>query len=425
MHYNSYVVDDTLTVDGNTTSSTASLYVALADNVLLVPVVVIRLKDEVRGQPQDETALRVLFDYEPLQATVSEATLGSGAHHNPEEYWYPPDDIWDQCWTRYQLAPIQFRVLRVATLTVPYGVECINNPTGTCNGASASDFWRNGEWSTDKTAPSGLDLIESKLATVMPDFNEVKSADPIYVTFGNAASEFCDHSGKACALGGDAKEVEIDADARLFGVADPVTVAHELGHALGLDHVHGVTTNLMNDGTKGIDLTADQCKQATSIASTKDQAYRAYNDAIGRAPLPLGIAEDGHESDREVLVRSCRLASRAASGDRWWGLEGRSNRDLERSNRLHVERKPWPGARSTQGRLARNGCRACRRDHPTCIPPGACLDRERGALRVAAGAVPIPQGCVDAWHRTRASMLIDRLHSDGPAIACSCGRWIK
>lgn len=62
----------------------------------------IRLEDP-KDEPQDETALHLLFDYEPLRSSEAKASLAAEGtdprHHNPEHYWYPPDDIWEQCWT--------------------------------------------------------------------------------------------------------------------------------------------------------------------------------------------------------------------------------------------------------------------------------------------------------------------------------------
>lgn len=309
VHGNRYVVSMKASSDAGESFSFNDTTVKLSDDVAVVPVVIVSWKNP-KGQSNDnfvdETVrARTMFDFNPV-ATVSASSpasyfrldhsemkalpllakdpLGpweidgpiSSSIPPPDAIELPPDEIWQQC-------GIQFQVVAQFTFRLP---EDWKNDCNV-NALSLADA----EWRV-YDALAGTPALRDYL---------VKDLKPIYVSYGDLAD---------CATGwgshsfvgntpGKNRFIEINF------ARHRNTTAHELGHALKLDHLYegGATVegNLMRENPRDEQkLTDAQCKAARYEAMVLSQRYDQFNINTGRVyselpPLPPSQSGGGSE----------------------------------------------------------------------------------------------------------------------------------
>ncbi|MBI3203393.1 MAG: hypothetical protein HYZ29_17780 [Myxococcales bacterium] len=246
----------------NNNGPSPSTWFKLADDVIVLPVIVIsRIAGSAWGPESEQdyrTRALALFDFIPFQGSrtsnwpadwnpPSSHPWSKTAAADPVGRLDPPDDIWERC-------GIQFQVIRAFKLPQPAP--------------------------PDKPCAAGNPQLNSKeaiskeiLALVGPSEHSLifESLQPIVVSFGfpDCGNWFGQWTHAT---------VEID----LADSFPPRTVvAHELGHEL-LGAGHDVPGNLMSADLSGSTLRSDQCEAARSAARRLSALFRDYNEKIGR-----------------------------------------------------------------------------------------------------------------------------------------------
>jgi hypothetical protein len=217
------------TLGPEVTTASSRLYLQLADDVLLVPVVVVVWINGTAAAPsrtvqrrQAFEALR-LFDFEDQSSDRFWMGVDSDSveRQGTVAMEASPDDIWSQC-------GIQFQVVGVMTAQQEVGRSC---------GRSAlyRNFVEIVETEQGPIALHGMELLQHRLRSEGgaedQGLNEladlVQELDPIIYNLGIIGG--CTFAGSAYA---PRNIVEVDTDP-YFGVPrSPVTSAHELGHVL-------------------------------------------------------------------------------------------------------------------------------------------------------------------------------------------------
>jgi hypothetical protein len=290
-------------------------FVKLADDVLVVPVVVMSWKKPGFDPAFSNQFYRAqnMFDFNPIfvgplhaywrpdntkviplplgatyplyPAIVDTPALDFFTYLQPDRDELPPDEIWTEC-------GIQFQVVAQFIGLLPEGW---NNA---CN-SNALNYGQP-EWEVQAQMAS-YPLLRDYL---------VNDLRPIYVSYGDGSN--C-QSGFGVSFNGStpgkANHVEVGATHRPRNIT-----SHELGHALSLDHEvyfdaqgneQGVAGNLMAPSPKGEEtkITGAQCQAARSAAAGYSARFDAFNKATGRtysdkpAPPPSGTVggDDGGE----------------------------------------------------------------------------------------------------------------------------------
>ena len=253
------------------------LWVQLADDVAVVPVVVISWK-KAKGNHSfsvDETHdAKALFDFAPYVAnyptSFPQLPLGTIERPNvpvenivqPDLKEMPPDEIYAPC-------KVQFQVV------ASYVFE-LSSDKMACDG----------------TQPSfeSVDRIRDRLrATGARGKQIADQLQPVYVSYGSFKECFSGQGYVGKKIYGQPL-VEINAE---LAKRPRTTTAHELGHVLiGVDHfgaANDANVNLMrpmpNDGS--VELTAAQCSAAYSSAKPYRDRFVDFNHWRGIARLPF------------------------------------------------------------------------------------------------------------------------------------------
>jgi hypothetical protein len=309
-HENTYVVQPQVThrpvIDGvpapEQDSVISRLYLQLADDVLLVPVVVVVWLNGTQAAPdrsvqrrQAFEALR-LFDFE--DASTDRFWFGveqdSSQRDQAVAMEAPPDDIWSQC-------GIQFQVVGVMTADQQVGRSC---------GRSAvyRNFVEVLETPQGATSLQGLELVQHRLLNERDSSGHDLSAlsslvgelNPVIYNLGIIGG--CTFAGSTDA---PRNIVEVDTDP-YFGVQrSPITTAHELGHLLlgsssHCEEMHGKTQeecraegDLMVSFAQN-ERTIHDCDRARQKALQMSNRFRVYREKLeGRPALARHCCDFG------------------------------------------------------------------------------------------------------------------------------------
>jgi hypothetical protein len=188
---------------------------------------------------------------------------GGTLPYTPDKRWTPPDEIWTKC-------NIQFQVIDTVTLDLPAGWNWLN---GTCNQGL-------------ENTPSVLTAYTDHYAGTDLESWSKYVANTLHPVFVNFADFPCSWVWDGSTKGIGSNIVEIG------NYADPITLPHELGHAVGLDHYKGAQgDNIMRqfDQGRNIDVAA-QCGQARITAGGYSKRFDEFNRVTGRTysdtPVP-------------------------------------------------------------------------------------------------------------------------------------------
>lgn len=317
VHGNTYALHLSAADEGGDSFSNEKevVYVKLADDVLLVPIVVVSWKRPgVDPTFVDHThRARNMFDFHPLHiddsAAPSPYTLPDNtmvtplplpsiqallanqvdspssssafsATVAPDALEVPPDDIWAEC-------GIQFQV--VAQFIADLPEDWINE----CDTLGAN-------------FPDPHDVVKAELDNhpLLRDYL-LNDLEPIFISYGDLKECHTDWMQD----GFFASTVDYDLIEVTTGGRPRTITSHELGHALGLDHAvdpvthHPIQGNLMRENPKNgeRDLTPQQCEYARGQAQNLfSENYDYFNWVTGRtyadvpAPPPSGAAVEDH-----------------------------------------------------------------------------------------------------------------------------------
>ncbi len=251
----------------NGTGPSPSTWFKLADDVIVLPVIVVsRISSAPAWGPESaqdyRTRALALFDFIPFQGSrtsnwpadwnpPSSHPWNKTAAADPVGTFDPPDDIWEQC-------GIQFQVIRAFKFPQPAP------PTLPCQVASPQ-LKSYGEIGLEDIRPA---VGESEYSLIFDQLH------PLVVSFGYAN---CSNWYGQYIPGQNLVEIDL-ADA-----APPrVLIAHELGHIIfGAGH-DGDPNNLMVGTLTGQALRPVQCEQARDWARGLSAGFRDFNEKIGR-----------------------------------------------------------------------------------------------------------------------------------------------
>ncbi len=266
-------------------------YVKLADDVLVVPVVVaswklpgadpkfvnqywrsntmfdfspVRIDNQAAPTPYWKTNNTPGVKPQPLQeqgyllANEIDSPTSFFTTNPPNRDEVPPDDIWAQC-------GIQFQVVKQLI---------VEHKAGWYNHCSVNSL----NFGDPENAPVGG--LSAELASNPYLQKAFRDLQPVVVSYGDN-SDCHSFGGFIGTTPGKGRFIEIDNQR-------PTTeTSHELGHALGLDHleVNGspVAGNLMRVNPSGEkNLTAAQCTAARAMAKQFSDRYDYFNFVTGR-----------------------------------------------------------------------------------------------------------------------------------------------
>jgi len=208
----------------------------------------------------------------PALADTADGVKNYGTSVAPDFYEMPPDDIWTQC-------GIQFQVVAQYEATLPAN-------------------WQNHCYANSSNVPDPFMNVAA-----LHNNPWLMQLAPIAVSFVDDQTAGCPWWGMTVGIGGN----RIEIDHQHGGGHGATTTAHELGHALGLNHL-AVSGNLMasngpNGGPGGAGwqaVTAAQCTAARTAAAALSSRYDYYNYLIGRTysstpppAAPAGANDDG------------------------------------------------------------------------------------------------------------------------------------
>jgi hypothetical protein len=278
-----------------------TLWTKLSNSVIVVPVIVVAYdmpQQSAEAAEQRRKELLANIDFLPYFPEGGHFTKGNT--FDPTRFMgskaEPPDNIWSQC-------GIQFRV--VGSFVLPRPAHQVPDRCASQSHSFVQD----------------RQTLEDAITAARPDLGALwfaeRGINPIIVESGPlTCSNYYGNTMKADGT------IELNTD--VWGDQESTTLAHELGHALSLDHRGSSGSgHLMSAGAGSTDreLDSGECSAARSNAKSFTDRLHAYDLALGNVTNNLSFVEHTPWQEVPVAVRPpmvcCSLDGQPARLDKF------------------------------------------------------------------------------------------------------------
>ncbi|HET9960527.1 MAG TPA: hypothetical protein VFQ61_38920 [Polyangiaceae bacterium] len=280
VHGNVYAIGGQAAGSSIETQNAETWYAKLSDDVAVVPIVLVHWVPRGGSSSSEFRATTAgAFDFYPAFAqysgrpgvaghavpqklqspTIDQQSVTSSnfntwsaglAQYRPFGRWTPPDELFAKC-------GVQFQVVDEVTITLPANWIAGNPENCSVHGENAPN-------------PRNAYLTAQNNSVLARYITE--KLRPAFVSLANYQ---CSTWHGVTANGTGLVDLELNAPAG--------TLAHELGHVVGLSHTANTeTTNLMHPGAGGPDLTDRQCQTARNVAMNYSRRFDEFNRVTGR-----------------------------------------------------------------------------------------------------------------------------------------------